>query len=166
MVSVNTPNTHEKTLLLIGGLPGSGKTSLTKVVANPYGHFQQAPAFAADDYFYTSEGVYQFNHEELPAAHQACQARTERAMRHEEPLIIVHNTFTQYWETIPYRVLAEEYNYRLHFVTLGDGGESIDTLHKRNEHDVPREALVRMSHNECVVTTHGLDSRPPWERKD
>ena len=166
MVATDTPNTHEKTILLIGGLPGSGKTTLANILANPFDVYHRAPAFAADDYFYTSEGVYQFNPEELPAAHQACQARCERAMRLEEPLIIIHNTFTQHWETIPYRVLAEEYGYRLFFATLGDAGESIDTLHKRNEHGVPREALVRMSDSECIVRMHGLDSRPPWERTD
>ena len=166
MVATDTPNVHEKTILLLGGLPGSGKTTLAKVLANPYENFHSAPMLAADDYFYNEAGVYQFNPNELPDAHAACQARCARFMKGEEPLIIIHNTFTQYWETIPYRVLAEEYGYRTFFVTLGDAGESIDTLHKRNAHGVPREALARMSMNECIVRTHGLDSRPPWERDD
>lgn len=158
-------NHHENTILLIGGLPGSGKTSLAKILANPYGESTNAPMLAADDFFYR-EGAYKFNPAKLQEAHEWCQSRVARYMGFGEPLLIVHNTFTQHWETQPYRKLADEYGYRLFFVTLGDGGESLQSLCDRNLHGVPLDVLSRMKDGECVISTHGLDARPPWARKD
>ena len=154
-----------KTLLLIGGLPGSGKTSLARSLYDA--SIVYPPTyFAADDYFEDADGNYLFDPAKLPQAHADCQRRTASAMKKGLPLVLVHNTFTNRWETSAYRELAKEHGYRCFFVTLGDGGQSLEELAERNTHGVPLESLQRMSKGDSVILTHGADPRPPWERKE
>jgi adenylate kinase family enzyme len=148
------------TLLLIGGLPGSGKTTLALKIAEIGA---DVPIFAADDYF-SEDGGYKFDPSKLADAHADCQARTEDAMKKAYSLVIVHNTFCNVWETTAYRILADKYGYRCHFATLGDSMQSIDKLGLRNEHGVPRESIERMSGGDAIVLTHNADLRPPWAR--
>lgn len=149
------------TLLLIGGLPGTGKSTLAHTLASsPY---EQVPVFAADDYF-VKNGEYVFDPAQLPAAHAQCQERTRRAMEKGCHLVIVNNTFTNAWEVEPYRRMAEQAGYRLQFVTLGDAGLTSEELAERNTHGVPQEGIERMSGGDTMICYAAADKRPPWER--
>ena len=116
-----------KELIILRGLPGSGKTTLAKAIGGLL--------CSADDYFDGKHG-YAFDPAKLPAAHQACQQRAADGASAGITPIVVHNTASQRWEIEPYAVLAEEYGYRLHVVTVeGDHG---------SVHDVPAETVERM----------------------
>ena len=53
-------------LILIRGLPGSGKTTLAKQLLTDF----QAKHFEADMYFENHAGEYHFNPMQLPQAHE------------------------------------------------------------------------------------------------
>lgn len=123
-----------KELIIVRGLPGSGKTTFAKQVAanNDYHHYE------ADDFFMTPEGQYVYEASRIKDAHFWCQKKVEETMAKSEP-VIVSNTFVKNWEMEPYFVLAEKYKYRITiYETKGDYGSI---------HSVPTEAIERMRKN-------------------
>tara|TARA_B100000886_G_scaffold22452_1_gene14279 strand:+ start:370 stop:849 length:480 start_codon:yes stop_codon:yes gene_type:complete len=125
-------------LILIRGLPGSGKTTLGKKWAGKH-------CYAADDFFYLlGNGQYNFDPTRLPEAHEYCQTLVLRDMALEVPVISVANTFTQEWELQSYAIMCITQNYKLEIVDLYDAGLSDEQLADRNTHDVPIESIRRM----------------------
>jgi len=84
-------------ILLIRGLPGSGKSTIARALAAATG----AVHCEADDYFVGDDGIYRFSREDLPLAHEACLCRFRIALDEGRP-VIVANTFSQRWEMRAY----------------------------------------------------------------
>lgn len=129
-----------KTLILLRGLPGCGKTTLAdELITDPYNGFGFGVMLAADDYF-TDEftGEYTFDPSKLSQAHEQCRQRCETCMRNDVGRIVVHNTFTTKKEMKPYYDLAKEHGYMVHSLIVENrhGGE--------NTHNVPEHSLERM----------------------
>lgn len=106
-----------KTLYIIRGLPGSGKSTLGESLASfvarsarPNGAYD-VHSYAADDWFMDKDLNYNFNPAELPDAHEDCRARVMGAMMSNIDTICVCNTFSQAWEAEPYFKLCEQYDY-------------------------------------------------------
>ena len=95
-----------KQLILLRGLPGSGKSTAAKL-------FDKALHFEADMYFLDSDGNYQFDASKIKNAHNWCRDSVMDAMKEGHPIVVVSNTFTQEWEMEVYYLLAEELGYRV-----------------------------------------------------
>lgn len=122
-------------MLLLRGLPGSGKTTLAGVLSALPG----STVLSIDDYFTDENGVYTFRHLDNHKAYQHCIDRVEEAMRSECPHIIVHNTFVYDWEMKPYIDLAHTHHYQLHVVT-------VEKYHNgQNVHEVTDEQITKMA---------------------
>lgn len=112
-----------KTLFLIRGLPGAGKS----FAANLLSENGKYPVFSADMFFEDSEGNYNWDASKNKEAHAWCEYQTESIMFGSRTLvkpgyprqiyvesngkIFVANTFTREWEMQPYFELAEKYGY-------------------------------------------------------
>ena len=118
-----------KELILLRGLPGTGKSTLAKVIGGAH--------YEADMYFMVN-GVYQFNPEELKKAHEWCKDRVYISMIRSVEKIVVSNTFTQEWEMDSYYKLAEELGYRVHSIVVENRHGGV------NEHGVPENKLEQM----------------------
>jgi len=129
-----------KTLLLIRGLPGSGKTTLAEELAA----LQPGAVCVAADDFFMVHGKYCFDPTLLTEVHERCERAAELAMRNAASLVIIHNTFSQRWEMQRYMNYAEEHGYRVSVIDLFNAGLSIDELVERNVHGVPPIAVERM----------------------
>lgn len=117
-------------LILIRGLPGSGKTTMAKRMMTP-----STRHYEADMYFEKHDGSYQFDPKKIKQAHEWCQRKTRAAL--EAGLdVIVSNTFTQRWEMESYVKMAQELSAKLEVITAR--GEW------KNIHDVPDAAIQRM----------------------
>ena len=95
-----------KQLILLRGVPGSGKSTAAKL-------FDKALHFEADMYFLDSDGNYQFDASKIKNAHNWCRDSVMDAMKEGHPIVVVSNTFTQEWEMNVYYLLAEELGYRV-----------------------------------------------------
>lgn len=116
-------------LLLIRGLPGSGKSTMAKDYAKAgYVHCE------ADQYFEVN-GQYRFDASKLSAAHADCLQRAISAMDSGRP-VVVANTFTRRWEMEPYLKAAKVRGVNVRIV------EASGTW--PNVHGVPEDAVERM----------------------
>lgn len=106
-----------KTLYIIRGLPGSGKSTLGEILADTYMDYSRTVggvkhySYAADDWFTDNQGNYNFVPEELAQAHEDCRSRVLGAMLSGVESIAVCNTFTQSWEAEPYFKLCDMHDY-------------------------------------------------------
>ena len=124
-----------KSLYLLRGLPGAGKSTLAKKLGEVY--------YEADMYFTNENGQYIFNGADIKKAHEWCRRETELAMilNHttgSNENIVVSNTFTQEWEMEAYYKLAEQYGYRVFSLIVENrhGGENL--------HNVPEDKIEAM----------------------
>lgn len=124
-------------LILVRGIPGSGKTTLAHVILqHPAGLEQEV--LSADDFFENENGDYNFDSTKIKEAHNYCQFRCSERMRQEKSRIVVANTFTQEWEMEDYLKMAERYNYRVHTII-------VENRHgNQNVHGVPEDKLQQM----------------------
>lgn len=118
-----------KTLILLRGLPGSGKTTL--------GGLLSSYVISADDYFdIYHEG--KFIPEELAQAHSWCRSVVEDRMQVDWIRLVVANTFTQDWEMKTYLDLAKEYGYTVHTVIVENRNNT------KSIHNVPETTIAKM----------------------
>ena len=118
----------EKTLIILRGVSGAGKSTVADMLAEGLW-----PVCEADKFHYTEDGVYDWKPENMQAAHAWCQAEVKDMMGWNFRRIIVSNTSTSEKELKPYLDLAEENGYRVISLVVENrhGNDSI--------HSVPQE---------------------------
>jgi predicted kinase len=115
-------------LVLIRGLPGSGKTTLAKE------KFPNHALIEADQWFETKDG-YRWDFQDLPDAHIWCQKQTECLLRQGKN-VVVANTFVQRWEMSFYVAIAVRTRSSLKVITAKGSYKNI--------HGVPEENIDKM----------------------
>lgn len=118
-------------LVLIRGLPGSGKSTMAKTVYSDYAHFE------ADMYFVT-DSKYEFKREKIGDAHAWCQHRVNKSLVYGFSTVVT-NTFVRRWELEPYIKIANELNVDVEIITANGNYPNI--------HGVSKEIIDRMRVN-------------------
>ena len=116
-------------LIIVRGLPGSGKTTFVKKVYTNILHVES-------DMLTVVDGAYSFDPDKLKARHEACQRIVETALSIGAD-VAVSNTFTTMRELQPYIDMANKYHTR--FVVT----RMIGTF--ENVHNVPQDVLDKMA---------------------
>jgi len=123
-------------LILLRGLPGSGKSALAKLLSEN----GKYPIFSIDDYFLnkiTGDYIFDFNLNHL--GYKQCEENTRISMKDNIEKIFVHNTFTIGWELEIYFKLAKTHDYNIYVVT-------VEKYHdNKNIHGVSEEQLNKMA---------------------
>jgi predicted kinase len=124
-----------RALLIVRGLPGSGKSTLCKLLSQN----GRWPVFAIDDYFTDPKtGAYHFEFENNYKAYSSCEQRTRKALEVGVELVLVDNTFVLDWEMEPYLKMASEFGYELHVVTA-------EKFHDgENSHGISQDQIEKM----------------------
>lgn len=134
----------DKRLILMRGLPGSGKSFLAKQIAADNGQSEDCIA-SADDYF-MKDGKYQWDPDKLRDAHGSCKRKVRRLMKEAAPLVIVDNTNTKRREMKAYVYMAIEFGYDVEFATPDTSWAwDVDQCCERNTHGVPKPAIQAMA---------------------
>lgn len=129
-------------LVLVRGLPGSGKSTFARELsAAGYKHVE-ADMFHIDPI----TGKYDFIPQHVRAAHEWCQSFTRMTLA-DGGNVVVSNTFTQLWEMEPYFKMGAE---RVTIVEC--------TGHYGNVHGVPGEVVIKMRARWEQVTPEWLES--------
>ncbi|CAM5076329.1 unnamed protein product [Eretmochelys imbricata] len=163
----------QKLLLILRGLPGSGKTTLSRILL---GQNRDGVVFSTDDYFRQQDG-YTYNVAQLGDAHDWNQKRAKQAMEQGRSPVIIDNTNTQAWEMKPYVETALGKGYRVEFHEPDTWWKfDPEELEKRNKHGVPREKIAQMLERyeyqmsisvvmNSVEPPHKNTQRPPPQRR-
>lgn len=139
---------NNKTLFIIRGIPGSGKTSFVyflyillsriwsqdnKKILNIDKGFSEV---STDDFFTDEDGNYNFDPKKLEEAHTTTVEKVNEDMKASLQFIFVHNTFSQSWEAEPYFMLAKKYKYQVFVIETQN--------HFISEHGVPERSVDNM----------------------
>ncbi|KAJ8342629.1 hypothetical protein SKAU_G00325570 [Synaphobranchus kaupii] len=131
-------------LVILRGLPGSGKTDLAWDIIENYGN--SGEVLSTDDYFKDEDGHYYFNYSQLKWAHEWNQERAKEAMKNGVHPIIIDNPNITCSDMKPYVLMGLEYGYCIEYEITPDTFEcTVDELHARAEHcGIPRWVMDRM----------------------
>ena len=122
-----------KTLILLRGVPGAGKSTLAKQLVNiDYCHKE------ADMFFVDILGNYKFQPSKLKDAHEWCKEEVDFLLRLEHSPVVVSNTFTQEWEMDAYYELAEKHGYQVFSLIVENRHGGI------NQHGCPDDKIEQM----------------------
>ena len=129
-------------LILIRGLPGSGKSSLADILSENGTY----PVYSVDDYFTNSEsGHYNFDFKLNHEAYALCEENTRKSLMQGLTKIFVDNTFTLEWEMEPYVKLAKAFKYQLFVLTVENRHGGV------NVHGISEEQISKMASKYKVV---------------
>ena len=126
-----------KEVYIVRGLPGSGKSSLARKIANLHSlEGKVAKIFETDNYFMV-DGEYKFDATKLHRYHQKCFSDFLDALndRHVD-VVIVANTFTRKWEYVNYSDAAKDSGYEVTML-IANGNY-------QNVHNVPDDVVQKM----------------------
>lgn len=118
-------------LILVRGLPNSGKTTFVKMTLKGMLHLEA-------DMFFSKDGQYCFDGNKLKVAHNLCQTFAKIALEHGAD-VVVSNTFTTLKEMEPYLEEAKNKNITVKVYRMTERIKG-----SVNEHNVPVEVIEKM----------------------
>lgn len=147
-----------KHVIIMRGLPGSGKTT----EANRWAAFAPGSVIVSADHYMFAEGQ-DFEFDRLLRCHEMCRQDFSAALKHA-PLVIVDNTNTKFSDLIFYVQEAERFGYSFEVRQVNC---SPKVAFQRGSHGVPLEALKKMAariYTERLPSTWAIWNRGPiWK---
>jgi predicted kinase len=141
-----------KKLVLMRGLPGSGKsTRVQELIREALVTCPTTATYvcSTDNYWVRPDGYYDFNLKRIGEAHAWNKAQAEQSMKeglgYGTSLVIIDNTNIALKEMAPYISLAATYGYSVEYrQSETPWAWDVDECFRRNTHNVPYETINRM----------------------
>ncbi|XP_049856776.1 2',3'-cyclic-nucleotide 3'-phosphodiesterase-like [Schistocerca gregaria] len=129
-----------KTIFILRGLAGSGKSTIAKEIEETY----KGAVICSADQFFTVRGRYMFNPKKLREAHEYCQEKARRACIRNENVIVIDNTNVQKWPMEYYFLLAFKTCYTVVLVEPQTPWKDDPLfLSIKNQHNVREETIQK-----------------------
>lgn len=138
-----------KKLILVRGLPGSGKSTIGQEYKKK--HSDSCFICATDEYWFRPDGIYDFNIELIGESHRWNQHRVEEILDEEvdsewDTIVVVDNTNITFQEMKPYIKMALVVGFEIEFMEPSTSWRyDVEECFKRNGHGVPYATILRMS---------------------
>ena len=123
----NINHTNLGHMIIVRGMPGSGKSTISKIIG--------ADNHIEADMFFERNGKYNFDIEQLGAAHRWC-LNTAQILLNQHKRVIIANTFTTWSEIKAYTHYAQQNGHGITIYTMNTDYGSI--------HNVPIETMQKM----------------------
>lgn len=160
--STRSKYNNDSWLILMRGLPGSGKSYRAKEFTKDSGI-----VLSTDEYF-MKNGRYDFKPSKLADAHIWNQNRAKRSMEKMVTPVVIDNTNLEMWQMKPYVSLARKAKYQVDICEMDtEWCFKPSELARRNSHGVNKEAIERLlDRYQRHVTVESLMAMllPPGER--
>jgi len=132
--------TRTQTVLVVRGLPGSGKSHWVEAQ-----DFPQGWTYCSADKFYMVDGQYRYNKSRQGEAHAFCLEEFLIAIEKESPCIVVDNTCSREWEYKNYLRIARMHGYTVQIIEITCQHRTMAKVFaSRNSHGVPEDVVVGM----------------------
>lgn len=121
----------KQNLILVRGIPGSGKSTFAK-------HISKNGIIFEADMFFLDNGEYKFDISKIHLAHRWCFKNVEKALESGCEEVIVSNTFVKESQLNRYIKLGKKYNCIITSII-------VETRHDGTSvHNVPEETIIDM----------------------
>lgn len=120
-------------LLLIRGLPGSGKSTIAKMICDNRFFWHHVEA---DMFMLSTTGEYEYSPQRLAMAHERCKQKAFELLS-DGVSVVVSNTFTRKWEMEPYIAMVQHFPHIAVSIMTANGNF-------QNIHGVPAEKIEAM----------------------
>lgn len=131
-------------VILMSGIPGSGKSTIAKRLRNLHLNIGDAVILSTDDFFMV-DGEYNWTADFIGYAHDWNKGRFYRHLFLKTDLIIIDNTNLSTWEVSPYVEASIKNGYEWEIIR-SDTPWANDPIEcsKRNTHGVSQEVCEKM----------------------
>ena len=136
-------------LIIIRGLPGSGKTHYAKK------HWPGSLLLEGDQYFTDVDGNYNFGKGHLDNSTKYVDVMLETACKCGVPSIVVTGTSPNAMTAIGYAKIAKHYGYTVKFYWIDYNNGNTN----QNRHYLPAEVIRSMKSSWCAITGETLLER-------
>ena len=144
-------NDREKVLIILRGLPGSGKTTFARNLCNQSTNLNiHKPEICSSDYYFEKDdGTYEYNPKDVGASHRWAQSELSAMIEDGVSYIILDNINSQSWEAKRYVEPAINNGYHVEIVQiLSPWCKNLEELEKRcisNGHNVSLESIKKIA---------------------
>jgi predicted kinase len=142
---------NDKVLIIMRGIPGSGKSHRAKILG-------EGGAVFSTDEFFTQGGKYSFDPAKIAVAHEWNQNRVRDALAKGVTPVVVDNTNIMLAHVKPYLEMARSYGYKIEYaepdspwwksfgpnMSKQDEDKLIKALMQKGTHEVPEAAVRKM----------------------
>lgn len=132
-----TLDVADRQVLLVRGLPGSGKSTFIKTLP-------VALVCSPDLYFYQS-GTYHFDKHKIGHAHSFCRVAFAKGLYEGLSPIVLDYPFIERWQYEDYEWTARLAGYELSIIEMVHSEELLPLFAERNVHGVPLSIIKGMA---------------------